>query len=79
MECSGGKLTCSIYAKKDIDVGNVKINISKSNDNYVLTRTVNGTQNYRTVSTYQEQKVSTTKKKTTKKDKKKEKTTKKKN
>lgn len=50
--CSGGKLTCTLYAKKDVDPGNVKIKISKSGEQYILTRTVNGKQNYRTVSKY---------------------------
>ena len=81
MSCSSGTLTCSIYAKDDIDVGKININISRSANTYVLTRTADGTQNYKTVSTYKEQKPSTTKKKkkkekTTKKKKKKEKTTK---
>ena len=72
MECSGGKLTCSLYAKDDIDVGKVGINISRSGKTYVLTRTVNGKQNYRTTSTYREPKTTTRKKeKTTKKDTKK--------
>jgi len=65
MSCDSGKLTCSIYAKDDIDVGKVSINISGSGRSYVLTRTVNGKQNYRTSSTYREQKTTTTKKKTT--------------
>lgn len=60
MSCSGGNLTCSVYAKKKVDPGNVKINISKSGDDYILTRTVNGKQNYRTSSHYQEQKKKTT-------------------
>ncbi len=78
MKCEGGSLTCSLYAKRNIDVGDVKINISKSGDSYVLTRTVNGKQNYRTVSKYKAQKTTTKKAKTTKKADKKKKTTKKK-
>lgn len=54
MVCRGGKLTCSVYAKKDVDVGNVSINITKDGKKYILTRTVNGKRNYRTVSTYKE-------------------------
>ncbi|MBR3149944.1 MAG: VanW family protein [Eubacterium sp.] len=84
MHCESGSLTCSIYAKNDVDVGDVKINITSSGGSYVLTRTVNGKQNYRTVSKYKEQK-STTKattkkssKKTTKKTTKKKSTKKKK-
>ena len=80
MECSGGTLTCSLYANKDIDVGDISINISGSSNYYTLTRTVDGKQNYRTTSTYREQKTTTKKKQTTKKkeEKKPEKTTKKK-
>ncbi|MBR1762246.1 MAG: VanW family protein [Eubacterium sp.] len=76
MVCDSGKLTCTVYSNKDIDVGKIGINISRSGSSYVLTRTVNGEQNYRTISTYREQKPSTTKKKE-KTTKKKEKTTKK--
>ena len=74
MHCEGGTLTCSLYAKEDVDVGKVSINITRSGNTYVLTRTVNGKQNYRTASTYREQKTTTKKAKTTKKkDKKKDK------
>jgi vancomycin resistance protein YoaR len=72
MACDGGKLTCSIYAKDDIDVGKISVNISRSGKTYVLTRTVDGKQNYRTSSSYREQKTTTTKKKTTAKTTKKE-------
>lgn len=54
MTCKSGKLTCTVYAKKDVDVGNVKISIKQSGSQYILTRTVNGKQNYRTTSTYKE-------------------------
>lgn len=76
MYCSDGKLTCEVYAKKKIDVGEVDINIFRDGDSYVLTRTVNGVENYRTVSHYSKPKPTTTKKATTTK---KETTTKKKN
>ena len=84
MACDSGTLTCSVYANRDIDVGDVNINISRSGDTYYLTRTVDGKQNYSTSSHYQEQKTTTTKKakkdkdKDKKKKKDKEKTTKKK-
>ena len=52
MTCEGGKLTCKLYGKKDVKPSNVKINIKKDGDQYILTRTVNGEQNYRTVSKY---------------------------
>jgi vancomycin resistance protein YoaR len=52
MTCSGGKLTCKIFAKKKVDVGNVKISISKSDGIYTLTRSVNGKTNYTTKSKY---------------------------
>lgn len=76
MTCEGGKLTCKLYGKKDVKPDNVKINIKKDGEQYVLTRTVDGKQNYRTVSKYNKPKPSTTaKKQTTKKS---DKTTKKK-
>lgn len=56
MVCDGGRLNCAVYAKDDINVGNVNIKIKKSGENYILTRTVNGRQNYRTVSRYREAK-----------------------
>lgn len=77
MTCEGGKLTCTLLAKEDVDVGKVNINISKNGGEYVLTRTVNGEQNYRTVSRYKKPKPSTTKATTTKKAKDKDSTTKK--
>lgn len=69
MTCEGGKLTCKLYGKKDVKPNNVKINIKKDGDQYILTRTVDGKQNYRTVSKYSKPKPSTTKK-SNKKDKK---------
>lgn len=65
MTCEGGKLTCKLFGKDDVKVDNVKINIKKDGGQYVLTRTVDGKQNYRTVSKYNKPKPSTTKKKTT--------------
>lgn len=71
MTCEGGKLTCKLYGKKDVKPNNVKINIKKDGDQYILTRTVDGEQNYRTVSKYSKPKPTTTKKKDKdKKDKK---------
>ena len=71
MTCEGGKLICKLYGKKDVKPNNVKINIKKDGDQYILTRTVNGEQNYRTVSKYSKPKPTTTKKKDKdKKDKK---------
>lgn len=67
MYCSSGKLTCSIYAKEDVDVGNIKIDISKSGDTYILTRTVNGNVNYTTKSVYKKPPTTTTTTTTTKK------------
>lgn len=52
MTCEGGKLTCKLYGKEDVKPNNVKINIKKDGDQYILTRTVDGEQNYRTVSKY---------------------------
>lgn len=62
MTCEGGKLTCKLYGKKDVKPNNVKINIKKDGDQYILTRTVDGKQNYRTVSKYSKPKQTTTKK-----------------
>jgi vancomycin resistance protein YoaR len=52
MTCNNGNLTCTVYAKENVNVGDVKINIKKSDNQYILTRTVNGKQNYRTTSVY---------------------------
>lgn len=71
MRCEEGKLICEVFGKEDVNVGNVEINISKSGEDYVLTRTVNGSVNYRTRSHYQQQKTTappTTKAPSTKKD-----------
>ncbi len=62
MTCEGGKLICKLYGKKDVKPNNVKINIKKDGDQYILTRTVDGKQNYRTVSKYSKPKPTTTKK-----------------
>ena len=67
IHCNSGTLTCSIYANRDIDVGDIEISIGRSGQNYILTRKVNGKQNYITYSQYQEPKTTTTKKATTKK------------
>lgn len=69
MVCSGGKITCTVYAKKNVKVGDVKIKIEQEGeDDYVLTRTVNGKKNYETKSHYQKPKPTTTE--STTKDKK---------
>jgi vancomycin resistance protein YoaR len=52
MTCNNGSLTCTVYAKKDVDVGKVNISITQDGEKYILTRTVNGKQNYRTTSVY---------------------------
>ncbi len=58
-----GTMTCSIYAKEDIDIGDVDIKVSKNGSEYVLTRTVNGEVNYTTYSKYSKAKTTTTTKK----------------
>ncbi len=78
MSCGNGTLTCTAYAKKDVDVGDIDISISRSGDTYSLRRTVNGKVNYTTHSKYSKPKTTTkkentTKKKEKKKDKKKDK------
>lgn len=55
-----GTLVCSVYAKKDIDTGKVDIKVAKDGKGYVLTRTVDGKQNYSTYSKYKKPKPSTT-------------------
>lgn len=57
-----GDLVCSVYAEKDISVGNVKVKITKQGDSYTLTRTVDGKENYTTYSKYKKPKTTTTKK-----------------
>lgn len=66
MYCDNGKLICSVYGKEKVKIGDVKINIKKSGDSYILTRTINGKENYRTVSHYKDP-PTTTKPTTTKK------------
>lgn len=56
MICSGGRLTCTIYSKKQVDIGNVNIHITKSGKTYTLTRTVDGKTNYTTKSKYNDSK-----------------------
>lgn len=75
MVCENGALTCKVFAKENKDVGDVKINITGSGNNYTLTRTVNGEVNYTTNSTYRVEKTTTTttKKADTKKNDKKKK------
>lgn len=71
-----GQLTCSIEAKQDISPdGEVKIDIKKDGNSYVLTRSVGGEVNYTTYSKYAKAKTATTKKETTKKNADKDKTT----
>ena len=56
MQCSEGKLTCSIWAKEAVDTGEVVIDIQQKGEEYILTRTVNGEKNYETKSKYSEPK-----------------------
>ena len=60
MTCSDGTLTCSVWAKEKVDVGEVKIDITQEGEDYILTRTVNGEKNYETKSRYDKPKESTT-------------------
>ncbi len=52
MTCENGTLTCTLWAKEDIDVGDVEIKITKSDEKYTLTRYVDGVKNYTTTSKY---------------------------
>lgn len=60
---SEGTMVCSVYAKEDVDTGNVKIEVSKDGDSYVLKRKVDGKVNYTTYSKYKKAKTTTTTKK----------------
>ncbi|MGN0534998.1 MAG: VanW family protein [Eubacterium sp.] len=62
---SSGRLTCTVYSKEKVNIGKVKINIDKNGDQYVLTRSVDGSVNYTTYSKYKKPKVTTTKATTT--------------
>ncbi len=55
-----GTLTCAVYAKDDISIGDVEIEITKKDSQYILTRTVDGTVNYTTYSKYNKAKTTTT-------------------
>lgn len=57
---SSGRLTCTVYSKEKVNIGKVKINIDKNGDQYVLTRSVDGSVNYTTYSKYKKPKVTTT-------------------
>lgn len=61
VNAESGTLTCSVYAKEKQNIGNVKVNIKKNGKEYVLTRTVDGKQNYTTYSKYSKPKTTTTK------------------
>ncbi len=56
LSCSDGTLTCSVWAKEAIDVGEVNIEITEKDETYYLTRTVGGEKNYDTKSKYGEPK-----------------------
>lgn len=60
VSASNGTLTCTVYAKDDISVGDVDIKVSKDGNSYVLKRTVNGEVNYTTYSKYAKPKPATT-------------------
>lgn len=61
VSAESGVLTCSVYAKEKQNIGNVKVDIKKNGKEYVLTRTVDGKQNYTTYSKYSKPKPTTTK------------------
>ena len=67
VNAESGTLTCSVYAKEKQNIGNVKVDIKKNGKEYVLTRTVDGKQNYTTYSKYSKPKTTTKPVKTTKK------------
>ena len=59
VNAESGTLTCSVYAKEKQNIGNVKVDIKKNGKEYVLTRTVDGKQNYTTYSKYSKPKTTT--------------------
>lgn len=66
VSASGGTLTCTVYAKENLNIGKVDVKVSKDGNSYVLKRLVNGEVNYTTYSKYNKPKPATTAK-TTKK------------
>lgn len=60
VSAANGTLTCTVYAASDIKPANLKIDVKKDGDSYVLTRSVNGAVNYTTNSKYNKAKVTTT-------------------
>ncbi len=56
MTCENGRLTCTVYSRDSVDVGNVSIKITSSKGVYTLTRSVNGKVNYTTKSKYKKAK-----------------------
>lgn len=57
-----GALTCTVYAQDDISVGDISIDINQDGEQYILTRTANGSTNYTTYSKYSKPKPTTTEK-----------------
>lgn len=53
---SEGTLVCTVYSKDKVYTGNVKIDVSKDGESYVLKRTVDGKVNYTTYSKYKKAK-----------------------
>ncbi len=66
VKVSDGTLVCEVYAKDNIDIGKVSVDVAKSGEEYVLKRSVNGKVNYTTYSKYSKAKTTTTE--TTKKN-----------
>lgn len=56
VSAKSGRLECSVYAKENVAAKNVKINITKDKDRYILKRSVNGTVNYTAYSKYKKAK-----------------------
>lgn len=68
VNADSGTLTCTVYASNKVNVGDVKIDIAKKDNEYVLTRTVDGSVNYTTYSKYNKPKPTTTESTTKKAD-----------
>lgn len=60
VSANNGTMTCTVYAAEDIKPSNLKVDVKKDKDSYVLTRSVGGKVNYTTYSKYKKAKVTTT-------------------
>ncbi len=52
MVCEGGKISCTFYTVEHVSPPNVSLNVTRSGNTFTLKRSVNGSVNYTTKSTY---------------------------